>query len=146
MSKKKVTIYTDGACSGNPGVGGWSAIMLFQDHRKDIYGREENTTNNKMELTAVINGIKTLKKTPCNVVLYTDSLYVKNGITKWIHTWKINGWKTSNNKPVKNMELWQELDKCASQYEIDWQWVRGHNGDKYNEEADRLARQAIADA
>lgn len=145
MSKKKVIIYTDGACSGNPGVGGWSAIMLFQDHRKDLCGREENTTNNKMELTAVINGLKALKIS-CNIILYTDSLYVKHGITKWIHTWKTNGWRTSNKKSVKNMELWQELDKYAAQHEIDWKWVRGHNGDKYNEEADRLARQAITDA
>lgn len=145
MNKKKVIIYTDGACSGNPGAGGWSAIMLFQDHRKDLCGREENTTNNKMELTAVINGLKALKIS-CNIILYTDSLYVKHGITKWIHTWKTNGWRTSNKKSVKNMELWQELDKYAAQHEIDWQWVRGHNGDKYNEEADRLARQAITDA
>ncbi|WCR53650.1 MAG: Ribonuclease HI [Wolbachia endosymbiont of Ctenocephalides orientis wCori] len=145
MNKRKVIIYTDGACSGNPGVGGWSAVMLFQDHRKDLCGREENTTNSKMELTAVINGLKALKIS-CNIILYTDSLYVKHGITKWIHTWKTNGWRTSNKKSVKNMELWQELDKYAAQHEIDWQWVRGHNGDKYNEEADRLARQAIADA
>ncbi|WP_341808530.1 ribonuclease HI [Wolbachia endosymbiont (group E) of Neria commutata] len=145
MNQKEVTIYTDGACSGNPGAGGWAAILLFQDNRKDVYGREENTTNNKMELTAVINGLKALK-TSCNISLYTDSLYIKNGITEWINKWKINGWKTSNKKPVKNMELWEELDSVTSQHKIDWKWVKAHNGDRYNEEADNLARKAIIDA
>jgi ribonuclease HI len=145
MNKKEVIIYTDGACSGNPGAGGWAAILLFQDSRKDVYGREENTTNNKMELMAVINGLKSLK-TSCNISLYTDSLYVKNGIREWINKWKVNGWKTSNKKPVKNMELWKELDNVASQHEINWKWVKAHNGDKYNEEADSLARKAIIDA
>ncbi|MDR2548451.1 MAG: ribonuclease HI [Rickettsiales bacterium] len=145
MNKKEVTIYTDGACLGNPGAGGWAAIILFQNHRKDVYGREENTTNNKMELTAVINGLKALKFS-CNINLYTDSLYVKYGITEWINKWKVNGWKTSNKKSVKNMELWKELDDIASQHEINWRWVKAHNGDKYNEEADSLARKAIIDA
>ena len=145
MTKKEVTIYTDGACSGNPGAGGWAAIILFQDHRKNVYGREENTTNNKMELMAVINGLKALK-TSCNISLYTDSLYIKNGITEWINKWRVNGWKTSNKKPVKNMELWKELDETASQHKINWKWVKAHNGDRYNEEADNLARKAIIDA
>lgn len=145
MNKKEVIIYTDGACSGNPGIGGWAAIILFQNHRKNICGREESTTNNKMELTAVINGLKALKFS-CNINLYTDSLYVKNGITEWISKWKMNGWKTSDKKSVKNMELWKELDNVASQHEISWKWVKAHNGDKYNEEADSLARKAIIDA
>ncbi|WCR58367.1 ribonuclease HI [Wolbachia endosymbiont of Ctenocephalides felis wCfeJ] len=145
MDKKEVTIYTDGACSGNPGTGGWAAIILFENHRKDIHGREENTTNNKMELTAVINGLKVLKFS-CNINLYTDSLYVKYGITEWINKWKVNGWKTSNKKSVKNMELWKELDNVVSQHEINWKWVKAHDGDKYNEEADNLARKAIIDA
>ncbi|OAB82530.1 ribonuclease H [Wolbachia endosymbiont of Laodelphax striatellus] len=145
MNKKEVTIYTDGACLGNPGLGGWAAIILFQNHRKNIFGREENTTNNKMELKAVINGLKALKF-PCNVNLYTDSLYVKYGITEWINKWKMNGWKTSNKKSVKNIELWKELDNVALQHEINWKWVKAHNGDKYNEEADSLARKAIIDA
>ncbi|MGL9718189.1 MAG: ribonuclease HI [Wolbachia sp.] len=145
MNKKEVTIYTDGACLGNPGAGGWAAIILFQNHRKDVYGREENTTNNKMELTAVINGLKALKFS-CNINLYTDSLYVKHGITEWVNKWKVNGWKTSSKKSVKNMELWKELDDIASQHKINWRWVKAHNGDKYNEEADSLARKAIIDA
>ncbi|BDG75698.1 ribonuclease H [Wolbachia endosymbiont of Culex quinquefasciatus JHB] len=145
MKKKEVTIYTDGACSGNPGTGGWAAIILFQNHRKNICGREENTTNNKMELTAVINGLKVLKF-PCNISLYTDSLYIKYGITEWINKWKMNGWKTSNKKSVKNIELWKELDNAALQHEINWNWVKAHNGDKYNEEADILARKAIINA
>ncbi|MFV0948953.1 ribonuclease HI [Wolbachia endosymbiont of Nasonia giraulti] len=145
MNKKEVTIYTDGACLGNPGLGGWAAIILFQNHRKNICGREENTTNNKMELTAVINGLKVLKF-PCNISLCTDSLYVKCGITEWISKWKMNGWKTSNKKSVKNIELWKELDDVALQHEINWKWVKAHNGDKYNEEADSLARKAIIDA
>ncbi|WP_168464719.1 ribonuclease HI [Wolbachia endosymbiont of Ctenocephalides felis wCfeT] len=145
MSKKEVTIYTDGACSGNPGIGGWAAIILYQDQKEEVYGREENATNNQMELRAVINGLKALK-TACDVVLYTDSLYVKNGITEWIHKWKINGWMTMNKKPVKNIELWQELDDAASQHKVDYRWIKGHNGDKYNEEADSLARKAVTDA
>lgn len=145
MNKKEVTIYTDGACSGNPGAGGWAAVILFQDQRKDICGRAENTTNNKMELMAVINGLKALK-TSCNINLYTDSLYIKNGITVWIKKWQINGWRTSDKKPVKNMELWQELDEISSQHQINWHWVKAHNGDKYNEAADTLARKAIDNA
>lgn len=145
MSSKDVTIYTDGACSGNPGAGGWAAVILLQDQRKDIFGRAEDTTNNKMELIAVINGLKALK-TSCNINLYTDSLYIKNGIIAWIKKWKINGWRTSNKKPVKNMELWKALDEISSQHQINWHWVKAHNGDKYNEAADTLARKAIDNA
>ncbi|MDD9336750.1 MAG: ribonuclease HI [Wolbachia sp.] len=145
MTKKEVTMYTDGACSGNPGAGGWAAIILSQNHRKDVCGSEENTTNNKMELKAVINGLRALK-TSCSINLYTDSLYIKCGITGWINKWKVNGWKTSNKKPVKNMELWKELDEIASQHEINWKWVKAHNGDRYNEEADSLARKAVFNA
>ncbi|QKX01707.1 ribonuclease HI [Wolbachia endosymbiont of Cruorifilaria tuberocauda] len=145
MNKKEVTIYTDGACSGNPGTGGWAVIVLFKGHRKNIFGREENTTNNRMELTAVINGLKVLRF-PCNVSLYTDSFYVKHGITKWVNRWKINGWKTSNKKSVKNIELWKELDSVILQHEIDWKWVKAHSDNMYNEEADSLARKAIVDA
>ncbi|OEY86496.1 ribonuclease HI [Wolbachia pipientis] len=139
MNRKEVSIYTDGACSGNPGIGGWAAVILFQNYRKDISGSEISTTNNKMELMAVINGLKALK-VPCNVNLYTDSLYVKKGITEWINRWKVNGWKTRNKQPVKNIELWQELDNIASQHVINWQWVKSHNGDTYNTVADNLAR------
>ncbi len=145
MNKKEVTIYTDGACSGNPGTGGWAVIVLFKGHRKNIYGREKNTTNNKMELTAVINGLRALKF-PCNINLYTDSLYVKRGIKEWINKWKTNGWKTSNKKSVKNVELWKELDNAASQHEINWKWGKAHSCNKHNEEADNLARKAIIDA
>ena len=143
LKKKEVAIYTDGACSGNPGPGGWAAVILFKNHRKDVCGREDNTTNNKMELTAVINGLKTLR-TFCTVNLYTDSLYIKKGITEWINKWKINGWKTSKKIPVKNADLWKELDDVASQHNINWNWVKAHNGDKYNEAADTLAREAIS--
>ncbi|WP_339047674.1 ribonuclease HI [Candidatus Mesenet endosymbiont of Phosphuga atrata] len=140
--QKEVTIYTDGACSGNPGPGGWAAIILFNDKRKDICGGEENTTNNKMELKAVISGIKALK-TPCRVNIYTDSTYVKNGITEWIKKWKINNWRTSKNLKVKNLELWMELDEVTTKHSINWYWIKSHAGHKYNEEADCLARKEI---
>ncbi|UWI83139.1 ribonuclease HI [Wolbachia endosymbiont of Howardula sp.] len=143
MNKEKVIIYTDGACSTTTRSGGWSAIILFYDHKECISGREENTTNNKMELTAVINGLKELKCSH-NISLYTDSLYVKYGITEWIKKWKINGWQTSNKKSVKNIKLWQELDNIVLYHNsITWQWVKAHNGNKYNMEADDLARKAI---
>ncbi|WFW29862.1 MAG: ribonuclease HI [Wolbachia endosymbiont of Menacanthus eurysternus] len=143
MSKKEVTIYTDGSCLGNPGIGGWAAIILFQNYRKDVYGREENTTNNKMELTAIINGLKVLKFS-CNIInLYTDSLYIKYGMTEWINKWKTNGWKTSNKRPVKNIKLWKELDNISSQHKVNWKWVKAHSGNKYNEEVDNLAKKAV---
>lgn len=142
MDKKKVIIYTDGACSENPGPGGWAAVLMYSgdiSSKKSISGGQRNTTNNQMELKAVINGLKALK-VQCKVILYTDSLYIKNGITEWINKWKVNGWRTADKKPVKNIELWKELDTVALQHDIDWRWVKAHNGNRYNEEADRLAR------
>jgi ribonuclease HI len=138
---KKVIIYTDGACSGNPGKGGWGAVLMYGEHIKEISGKEEETTNNKMELTAVIEALKTLKRS-CEIDLYTDSHYVKHGITEWINTWKHNDWRTKNRQQVKNLELWQELDKEVQKHHINWHWVKGHSGDKWNERADQLARGA----
>lgn len=138
----QIEIYTDGACSGNPGKGGWGAVMLYKDHQKKINGFCRNTTNNRMELTAVIESLKHVKK-PLPVKIYTDSKYVMDGITKWINSWKKNGWKTADKKPVKNNDLWEELDLECQKHQINWQWVKGHNGNKYNEIADNLARQAI---
>lgn len=137
-----IEIYTDGACSGNPGKGGWGAILMYGNHKKEISGFAAHTTNNKMELTAVIEAIKAVKK-PSKINIYTDSIYVKDGITKWILNWRQNGWKGKDKKPIKNPELWQELDSVIANHKIDWYWVRGHNGDKYNEIADSLARNAI---
>lgn len=141
---KKVIIYTDGACSGNPGKGGWGAIMMYGGKAREIYGGNEYTTNNQMELKAVIEALRLLNR-PCEVELYTDSSYVKNGITKWIHGWKRNGWKTASKKAVKNEELWRELDIEVKRHQIDWHWVKGHAGDEYNEIADELARRGITD-
>ena len=140
---KKVTIYTDGACSGNPGPGGWGAVLTFGEHEKEMCGGEADTTNNRMELMAAIQALESLKE-PCKVALYTDSNYVKGGITEWIHGWKRNGWKTSTRKPVKNAELWQQLDAATNQHDISWHWVKGHAGDPMNERADALARKGIS--
>lgn len=137
-----VEIYTDGACSGNPGKGGWGAVLLYNEHIKEISGFSEQTTNNQMELKAVTEALKSLKKS-CRVVVYTDSVYVKDGITKWIFNWKKNGWKSANKKPIKNIEFWQELDEATKIHQIEWRWVKGHNGNKYNEIADKLATGAI---
>ncbi len=134
---KKVTIYTDGACSGNPGPGGWGAVLIYGETEKDISGFEPETTNNRMELTAAIEALEGLKE-PCEVDLYTDSSYVKDGITKWIHSWK-----TKEYKKVKNPDLWQKLDTAVARHKITWHWVRGHNGDPMNERADKLATGAI---
>lgn len=139
-----VTIYTDGACSGNPGPGGWGAVMFYGDHRKELYGGEANTTNNRMELMAAISALESLKR-PCTIDLHTDSQYVKNGITSWIHNWKKNGWRTADKKPVKNEELWKRLDAALAQHKVRWHWVKGHAGHEHNERADVLARQGIAD-
>lgn len=139
---KKITIHTDGACSGNPGPGGWGAVLVYNGHEKELSGGEANTTNNRMELMAAIMSLESLKE-PCVVALYTDSNYVKNGINQWIHGWKRNGWKTADKKPVKNVELWQRLDAAAARHTIEWHWVKGHNGDEMNERADMLARNAI---
>ena len=136
-----IKIYTDGACLGNPGVGGWGAILLYKEHKKEISGSEKESTNNRMEIKAVIESLKALKKSSY-VKIYTDSKYVQDGITKWIHNWKKNNWRTADRKPVKNSELWQELDLEATKHQIEWIWVKGHSGNHYNEIADNLARQA----
>lgn len=142
-TKPEVVIFTDGACSGNPGPGGWGAILMAGAHRKELNGGEAETTNNRMELLAAITALEALKK-PSKVVLWTDSNYVKDGISKWIHGWKRNGWKTADKKPVKNAELWQRLDAARFKHEIDWRWVKGHNGHAENERADELAREGMA--
>ena len=140
---KTVSLYTDGACKGNPGKGGWGVLMRYGSHEKELFGGEAYTTNNRMELTAIIQGLAALKR-PCAVVIYTDSQYVKNGMEKWIHGWKKNGWKTASKQPVKNEDLWQQLDRLAAQHQIQWQWVRGHAGHAENERADALANQGVA--
>lgn len=142
-STDKIVIYTDGACSGNPGPGGWGAILMWGEHRKELSGGEANTTNNRMELFAAISALEALKR-PSKVELHTDSNYVKNGVTGWIHGWKRNGWKTADKKPVKNAELWQRLDEARKAHEVDWRWVKGHAGHELNERADELARQGMA--
>jgi ribonuclease HI len=145
MSEKApVVIYTDGACSGNPGPGGWGAILTYGDKCKEISGGEAVTTNNRMELMAAISALDALKK-PSRVELHTDSQYVMKGITQWIHGWKKNGWKTADKKPVKNAELWQRLDEARRVHEIDWRWVKGHAGHAENERADELARLGMAE-
>ena len=138
-----VIIHTDGACSGNPGPGGWGAILQFGQHRKELKGGEALTTNNKMELTAAIEALNALSR-PCAIDLHTDSQYVKNGVQSWIHGWKKNGWKTADKKPVKNVELWQALDEATKRHQISWHWVKGHAGDELNERADELAREGMA--
>ena len=138
----KVEIFTDGACKGNPGPGGWGAILRYGTTQKEIYGASRNTTNNIMELTAVIESLKNLNK-PCELIITTDSKYVKNGITEWIHNWKKNGWRTAAKKEVKNKELWIELDSLIQIHSITWDWVKGHSGHPENERADLLANVAI---
>ena len=135
-------IYTDGACKGNPGIGGWGAILKYEHKEKEINGFSDNTTNNIMELTAVIEALKQLNR-PCQIVITTDSNYVKHGITDWINTWKVNGWKTANKKPVKNKDLWIELDKLVTQHTITWKWIKGHSGHPENERADQLANEGV---
>jgi len=139
---KVVDVYTDGACSGNPGPGGWGAILRYGEIEKELSGGERETTNNRMELMAAIAALEALKA-QTHVRLHTDSQYVKNGITTWIHGWKKNGWKTSDRKPVKNVDLWRRLDTALKSHKIDWIWVKGHNGHAENERADALARSAI---
>lgn len=140
---KQVVIFTDGACSGNPGPGGWGAVMIYGEHRKELEGGEPHTTNNRMELLGAIRALEALKR-HTNVELHTDSNYLKNGITQWIHGWKRNGWKTADKKPVKNAELWQQLDELRSRHTVDWHWVKGHAGHPENERADELARSGMA--
>lgn len=135
-------MYTDGACSGNPGPGGWGTILRYKTVEKELSGYAPSTTNNRMELTAVVEGLRALKQ-PCQINIYTDSRYLKDGITSWIHKWKRNGWKTSNKTPVKNQELWEALDAASQKHDIEWHWIKGHAGHPENERADQLAREAI---
>lgn len=139
---KKIEIYTDGACSGNPGPGGWGAVLRYTDKVKEISGGKLETTNNQMELMAVIEALKLLKE-PCTIDLYTDSTYVMKGMSEWIEGWKARGWKGADKKTIKNLELWQELDKLAAAHKINWHWVKGHAGHPENERCDALARAAI---
>jgi ribonuclease HI len=136
-------IYTDGACKGNPGPGGWGAVLEYDGKEREIYGGERSTTNNRMELTAVIEALTALKR-PCRVVLHTDSQYVQKGITEWIRQWKVRGWRTAAKEPVKNADLWKRLDELIGPHEIEWVWVRGHSGHHGNERADALANKGVA--
>ena len=141
---QQVSIWTDGACSGNPGPGGWGAILRYGGHEKELKGGEALTTNNRMELTAAIEALRSLSRS-CEVVLHTDSQYLRGGVTGWINSWKRNGWRTADKKPVKNVDLWQRLDAALGEHEVHWHWVRGHAGHDMNERADELARQAISE-
>lgn len=142
---KQVVIHVDGACSGNPGPGGWGALLRFGAHQRRLHGGEPRTTNNRMELMAAIQALEALKE-PCEVDLYTDSTYVQQGITNWMNQWKRRNWRNAAGKPVRNVDLWQRLDAAAARHRVRWHWVRGHAGDPGNEEADRLARQGAAEA
>ena len=142
MSLAEVDLFTDGACSGNPGPGGWGAILRFGDVEKELNGSEEQTTNNRMEMMAAIMAIEAVKR-PCEIHLHTDSEYLRQGITTWIHGWKKRGWKTADKKPVKNVDLWQRLERAIETHDVKWHWVKGHSGHKENERADELARLAI---
>jgi ribonuclease HI len=139
-----VELYTDGACRGNPGPGGWGVLMHYRDHEKELWGGEPATTNNRMELMAAIQGLESLKR-GCPVKLYTDSKYVMQGITEWIDNWKAKGWKTAAKKPVKNVDLWQRLDQARQRHQVQWIWVKGHAGHDGNERADELANRGIDD-
>ncbi len=142
MSMDKIDIYSDGACKGNPGRGGWGALLVMGEREKEIFGGELNTTNNRMELKAVIEALNVLTR-PCEVVVHTDSQYVQKGISEWIHGWKARGWKTAAKAPVKNVDLWQALDAAQAGHKIEWRWVRGHNGHAGNERADALANRGV---
>jgi ribonuclease HI len=137
-----ITIHTDGACSGNPGPGGWGAVLEWKGHEKELFGGEPQTTNNRMELMAAIQALEALKR-PSQVRLVTDSIYVRDGVSKWIHGWKRNGWKTAAKKPVKNADLWQRLDEAARRHDVSWEWIKGHAGHPENERADALARAGV---
>ncbi len=139
---KSVEIFTDGACRGNPGPGGWGVLLRYGDRERELYGGEHETTNNRMELRAAIEGLRALKE-PCRVTLTTDSVYVRNGITEWLPNWKKKGWKTAGRKPVKNADLWRELDEQNQRHTVDWHWVKGHSGHRENEIADQLANRGI---
>ena len=138
----KVVMYTDGACSGNPGPGGWGAVLMSGDHRKELFGGEAETTNNRMEMMAVIRGVEALKR-DCEVDIHTDSTYVMKGMTEWLEGWKQRGWRTASKQPVKNVDLWQRLEKALDRHEVEWFWVKGHSGVPENERADELARNGI---
>jgi len=142
MSDDKVIIFTDGGCRGNPGPGGWGALMRFGNHEKEIYGYEEETTNNRMELMAAIRSLEILSR-DCSIILTTDSQYVRQGITEWMEGWKKRGWKTAAKKPVKNKDLWQRLDEAVKRHDVEWKWVKGHSGHEGNERADDLANRAM---
>ena len=142
MSSQIIEIYTDGACRGNPGPGGWGALLIYGDSRKEMFGGEDNTTNNRMELMAAIEALTSLKRS-CKLTLYTDSQYVRKGITEWILNWKKRNWQTAARKPVKNVDLWQLLDTQVERHEVDWVWVKGHAGNQGNEAADQLANRGI---
>ncbi len=139
----EITVFTDGACSGNPGAGGWGAILISGAHRKELSGGESNTTNNRMEMMAAISALEAIKM-PARVALNTDSVYLRDGITKWIFGWRRNGWRTADKKPVKNVELWQRLELAAARHKIEWLWLKGHAGHAENERADELARDGMA--
>lgn len=141
-SKSTVELFTDGACSGNPGPGGWGALLRYKGTEKELSGGETETTNNRMEMTAVIEGLKALKR-PCALTIYTDSKYVLQGVTEWLHGWKARGWKTADKKPVKNQDLWEALDQEVARHTITWEWVKGHAGHPENERVDELARNAV---
>ena len=140
-----IEIWTDGACSGNPGPGGWGALMRWNGHEKELWGGDKATTNNRMEMQAVIEALNALNK-PSKITLHVDSTYVKDGLTKWIHAWKKNGWKTAAKKPVKNQDLWMAMDEACQRHDITWKWVKGHDGDPGNEKADELARRGTEEA
>jgi ribonuclease HI len=140
----QVVIHTDGACSGNPGPGGWGAVLHYADKEKELWGGDLQTTNNRMELMAAIQALEALKR-PCRVELHTDSTYVMKGISEWIHSWKRRGWKTADKKPVKNDDLWKRLDEARLRHEVDWRWVKGHAGHEFNERADELARRGMTE-
>jgi ribonuclease HI len=142
-SRQAVDIFTDGACAGNPGPGGWGVLLRYGAHEKEMFGGERETTNNRMELMAAIRALEALKR-PCRVRLFTDSQYLRNGITSWIKNWKRRGWRTAEGQPVKNQDLWQRLDAAVQRHEVRWQWVRGHSGHPENERADALARRGLA--
>ena len=142
MSEKLLEIYTDGACRGNPGPGGWGALLLYGDQQRELYGGENETTNNRMELMAAIQGLAALKRS-CELTLYTDSQYVGKGITEWLVNWKKRNWKTAAKKPEKNAELWQRLDEAQARHSVQWEWIKGHAGHAENERADELARQGM---
>ena len=137
-----VVIYTDGACSGNPGPGGWGSVLIYNGHRRELSGGDPSTTNNRMEMTAVIEALDALKRS-CKIIIHTDSTYVMKGMTEWMDNWKRRGWKTADRKPVKNVDLWQRLDQAMARHDVEWRWVRGHSGVPENERADELARGAI---